>query len=371
MILAQTALGLLWLAKSSLGCTPPNCLASETLEPRFFKDEAKSQRVLKRYGPFTAPGMSDHHGMKQFVSIMAPPCNDCLVTHIQAGLEYPNGSYANVNTGMWLHHVVVVNMNRSSTVCPSNAEPMFASGNERTAANICVNGTQKAGYHILPTDTTFALVAELMNDKMEARDAVVTIDWEFVPASSASSSSFKHATPIWLDIDGICPGSSEVPVPDGGSSKVFSLSLSPPWTSSFSAEILWVMSHLHDGGETLQVTKNSSPVVCDSVARYGETDAYVVTEVHDHNTPSEGGSGSGHHGGQHGVKRRAAAAPAHTTRMTHISSMSSCALLGKQMNVGDEWTITANYNLTDHAPMTEGDGLAPVMGISIMYVVKG
>lgn len=78
--------------------------------------------------------------MKNFASLIPPPCTDCYITHAQADLQYPNGTYANANTGMWLHHVVVSNLNRTGAVCPMYADYVFASGNERTPANICVNG---------------------------------------------------------------------------------------------------------------------------------------------------------------------------------------------------------------------------------------
>jgi hypothetical protein len=70
----------------------------------------------------------------------AAPCTDCLITFMQADLEYPDGSYANADTGMWLHHAVLVNLNEPDAVCASEPNRIFASGNERTAADISNNG---------------------------------------------------------------------------------------------------------------------------------------------------------------------------------------------------------------------------------------
>ncbi|KAM7188609.1 hypothetical protein V8F20_010496 [Naviculisporaceae sp. PSN 640] len=331
-----------------------NCLASKALEPRFFK-EYKSQRQSISYGPFTVPGTGENHGMKTFSSLIAPPCTDCYITHAQADLQYPNGTYANVNTGMWLHHVVISNLNRTGAVCSMYADYVFASGNERTPANICVNGTQKAGYFIAP-GSIFHLGTELMNELPQARDAIVVIDWEFVPLSSSATTAaeFKHATPLWLDIDGACSlRGSEVPVPTD--KKIFSMSMSPPWKATFAADtILWVMAHIHDGGENLVVTRNGVEV-CDAVAGYGESEGYVSMVLHEH----VAGAGGGHMG-----KR-------HTTRTPHVSSLSSCSPVGKEkVQVGDEWSVVANYNLEKYAATSEGDGLAPIMGISMVYVVK-
>lgn len=78
--------------------------------------------------------------MKTFSALIAPPCTDCFITHVQADLQYPNGTYANINTGLWLHHAVVSNLNRTGAVCSRYADYVFASGNERSPVNICVNG---------------------------------------------------------------------------------------------------------------------------------------------------------------------------------------------------------------------------------------
>ncbi|KAM7224124.1 hypothetical protein V8F06_000597 [Rhypophila decipiens] len=342
-----------------------NCLTTKALEPRFFK-EHNAQRQAISYGPFTVPGVDDDHGhdhgMKTFAVLIPPPCTDCYITHVQADLQYPNGTSANVNTGMWLHHVVVSNLSKNGPVCPIFGDFVFASGNERTPVNICVNGTQKAGYSIAP-NSQFHLGAELMNDQTLPRDAVIVLDWEYVPSpAAAAAADFKHATPLWLDIDGACsPRGSSVPVPDNGTTKAFSLTMTPAWKATFSADtILLVGSHLHDGGDNIVVTRNGE-VVCDSVAKYGETDAYVSTSVHEHGT---GGTAGGHEG-QVMEKR-------HTTKTPHVSSISSCSypLGAHKVEVGDEWSVRANYDLGKYKAMSEGGGLAPIMGISMLYVIK-
>lgn len=208
-----------------------------------------------------------------------------------------------------------------------------------------ISSTQKAGYYIAPDTTLLYFTAELMNDREESRDAAVVLDWEFVPKTPG----FKQASVLWLDIDGACTTrGSEVPVPDNGAAKVFSLSMTPPWKATFSADILFILSHLHDGGETLQTTKNGA-TVCDSAAKYGESEGYVSTTIHEHGGAKE--------------KR-------HTVKSPHVSSMNSCFLPKDKILPGDEWTVRANYNMTNHKGNLHGGGLAPVMGISMVYVVK-
>jgi hypothetical protein len=115
-----------------------------TIETAQFFPQYKSERVKIRYGPFTVLPMSVENGMKDYtVPVAQIPCKDCLVTWIQAGLEYPNGTDANANTGLWLHHTVFWNNQRTAIICPQTeaGDQFFASGNERTPVNICVNGS--------------------------------------------------------------------------------------------------------------------------------------------------------------------------------------------------------------------------------------
>jgi hypothetical protein len=120
--------------------TPNSNMTTETAQ---FFPNYNSKRVKIRYGPFTVPPMSANDGMKDWiVPVAQKPCADCLVTWIQAGLEYPNGTVANADTGLWLHHTVFSNTKRTAIICPRAGlgDSFFASGNERTAVDICVNG---------------------------------------------------------------------------------------------------------------------------------------------------------------------------------------------------------------------------------------
>jgi hypothetical protein len=116
-----------------------------TLTPQFFTDEG-SKRVRVTYGPFIVPSMDINDGMQQIaVEEVTIGCKDCTITYIQAGLEYPNGTYANANTSLWLHHVVLYNSANLDTVCGENVagglgERFFASGNERSPVSLCING---------------------------------------------------------------------------------------------------------------------------------------------------------------------------------------------------------------------------------------
>ena len=118
-------------------CTSPTC---SSLPAHFFPDEG-SKRVAIQYGPYTTPARSTMNGMKDFeAQPVQMPCTDCLITWMQADLHYENGTEANANTGLWLHHTLLVNAAEQSLTCPDQNERFFASGNERTAIDICVHG---------------------------------------------------------------------------------------------------------------------------------------------------------------------------------------------------------------------------------------
>lgn len=185
-----------------------------------------------------------------------------------------------------------------------------------------------------------------MNEIPEPRDAVLTLAWETVPGLPEG---FEVAIPIWLDIDGAChPHEAEVSVPNN--TRAFSFVMDPPWTANFSAKTLVVAGHLHDGGENLEIMKNGQPY-CNSVAKYGESAGYIS------GMPAMPGMNMG------GSMPRAMST-------SHISSMSGCSAQ-EPIKPGDRWSVRANYNLTEHAPMMEQENIpAPIMGIGFMYIAK-
>ena len=111
-----------------------------TLVPETYK-ELNSGRVRIRHGPFKVPGTSVGNGTEQYIIQNATmPCRDCYITSIQASLEHPNGTYGNTESGMYLHHVVLLNNGRPDAVCPGFPDRFFASGNERTKFSLSLNG---------------------------------------------------------------------------------------------------------------------------------------------------------------------------------------------------------------------------------------
>jgi hypothetical protein len=103
--------------------------------------ERDSQRVTIKYGAVTVPPMTHNDGMVEyFHRSTSLPCQDCFITWLQMGLEHADGSVADAETGMWLHHGVWVNRNRTDAVCGGMGQRFAASGNERTALDISAGG---------------------------------------------------------------------------------------------------------------------------------------------------------------------------------------------------------------------------------------
>lgn len=96
-----------------------------------------AKHVKKRYGPYS---MKAGATLNRMITPEAP-CTNCFITKMTSSLEYEDGSEANINTGSWLHHMVVYQRAgrgasaKIDPVCPSRILPrrrIFAVGNERT-----------------------------------------------------------------------------------------------------------------------------------------------------------------------------------------------------------------------------------------------
>lgn len=321
------------------------------------------QHVQIKYGPFTIPG-ADQPATGIFAGVapflggqsetgmiwnaprvnVTKPCSDCYITGLKAGLITPDGQNANINRGLWLHHMVLLASGRGKrdATCPSGlqqvaigrmgAERVFASGNERTFGNFDAG----YGYRMNPADQLHLLV-DLMNMNEAPQAVYMTLDYDFVPGSTPGT---KNVRPLWFDA-AQC-GISEVP----GRTGQYTVQ-SGTWTSTVAGKFLMGGGHVHDGGTHLTIEQNGQ-VVCDSVAAYGETPEYRAGGAMDHDM---GGMDHGDMGGWH----------------ESISSMNFCHNFG-DLRVGDRMHITGYYDDSQHAQMSHGGKLHNVMAIALVYI---
>jgi hypothetical protein len=171
--------------------------------------------VKMRYGPFKVPANSMLAPLPDFAggATIHKPCEECYMGAFQGGLEYEDGSEANVDTGMYLHHFVIVNNNKPDWLCGLRTGGLFRqqwvynSGNERPPVRL--NSKYKFGMRLDKEDTLSAL-SELMNMSNQTKTVYATVIYEVIPLDTPG---YREATHLRLDV-WLC-GGSDVPAKKG------------------------------------------------------------------------------------------------------------------------------------------------------------
>lgn len=334
-----------------------------------------AKQVKIRYGPYSVHGPSTKSLMGEPGMLWnypdigtTKPCDECVLLNQQAGLEFMNGSNANIDSGLWLHHMVhfVEGPTRWDPTCyghlslphysvktnANRAERWFSSGNERTFVPLDKAGADtKWGYALKPDDK-FKFIVDLMNMNKETQQVWMTMTYEYLDGPLPAG--WKDIKPVWLDIDQC--SISEVPSPQD--KMKFAVS-STPWTPSFEGQIVAVGGHMHDGGLNVEIMSSATDVACDSVTAYAESKEFE-TGAH---LMSAGGGHS--HGGS----------------MKHISSMTLCgegdnyksaqskAFSAPSMLKKDQaWSVRANYDYDKHLGEKDNGKWGDIMGIALLFV---
>ncbi|MCG8918206.1 hypothetical protein L6E12_20695 [Actinokineospora sp. PR83] len=207
-----------------------------------------------------------HHGaMTRSMAIMLPPCNNCYIRGIKPDMKFPDGSNANYDSDVMLHHTVFFDRSRSDVTCPGGWPGMagrriFASGNERTGGTLPDGYGVKLGF--LPL--TYMMI-ELMSMSHQQKEVIITVDLETVPDNTPG---MKEATPVWLDADNC--GLSEHAVPEGPSTTTWD------WTSTIKGTFVGAGGHQHDGGESITLSNaTTGQQICTSTAGYDNDPSYL------------------------------------------------------------------------------------------------
>jgi hypothetical protein len=194
------------------------------------------------------------------------PCDGCYIGAIIPNLVYADGTPANMDTGITLHHMVLLSRARGDLSCPKNLfggpiqqlgallggnERLFASGNERTVADITAG---EYGYRVNSGDKWY-LITDLMN--MAPTSQTVYLDFTF----KWTTGSVTPVRPLWLDIDN-CQD-SEISMPAGYSDS------HKDWKSTISGTMVFAGGHGH--GEAISTSAqnlSSGQYYCTSRAGY-------------------------------------------------------------------------------------------------------
>ena len=182
------------------------------------------------YGPFTIPAASSPSNPGQLHNIFTTeptPCTNCRITDMVTNLVYADGTSANMNNGVLLHHVVFYNPANNGLVCGQPGEPFTGAGNERTHVHL----PTPFGYE--NTSTNWNMLTHLVNQKNFTQTVYVEMVFRHRPLSET-----QPTRPIWLDIDQC--GDSEYTIPTGYSDS------HSDWTSTLDARLIDAYGHLHD-----------------------------------------------------------------------------------------------------------------------------
>ncbi|HYH51389.1 MAG TPA: hypothetical protein VEG38_17715 [Acidimicrobiia bacterium] len=226
-------------------------------------DAPKGTWAEMRYGPFVvapagAGGDADHANVA--VPSLPKPCSNCFLQEFEPDLVYADGSSANLDTGLMLHHAVMFSAGRPDPTCGPNepfpgklGQRFFASGNERTP------GVFPPGFGYYVDSGNWSGIFHIMNHTAEPKTVFFQVKMRWSPASAGG---VRPLTPIWLDMNNC--RTSEYAVPAGPSSKHWT------WTSTVTGRIVATAGHVHDGGiRTTLTNRTTGEHLCTSWAGWG------------------------------------------------------------------------------------------------------
>jgi hypothetical protein len=241
-------------------------LGAMSLAPLRSSAEPAPQTADVRYGPIVVPPtVGDQPGeFNAVVPAMPMPCTNCFLTGTKVDLVFDDGTSANLDHGLMLHHMVAFNSGRPDATCGpdtpigSLGERFFAAGNERTGGTL----PQGFGYHYGADRVAGAV--DIMNHSTEPQVVFVRtqVNWE-----PDSTPNMQPVRPVWLD-ENNCKDSA-YPVTAGPSDRVWR------WTSTITGRVVLAAGHVHNGGRKIDfANETTGQHLCTSYAGYGTKPAY-------------------------------------------------------------------------------------------------
>lgn len=197
--------------------------------------------------------------------VLTSPCSNCYVTGIQIDMVFADGRSANLDSGIMLHHLVLIQPGLPDTTCGASTplgalgQRFFASGNERTPGVL----PPGFGYHLGSGPLLAVFDIMNMSSSLQVVWLAATVSW--LPDTSPG---IKPVTPVWLD-ENNC-STSTYTIPAGLTNRVWT------WTSTITGRVVTAGGHVHDGGvETMLTDQTTGQHVCTSQAGYGTKPAYM------------------------------------------------------------------------------------------------
>jgi len=298
--------------------------------------EEKATREIIRWGPFTLQPSNGTHENSGALPKLDPNsdtvntpvsgiCNDCTALYAQARITMEDGSPAGISTGVYEHHVLILDSGRKPIPGPvpglrgvSMARiPMssFVGQGSEGGANIFAvkNSPIKTGF-LIGKDDKFIISAELVNYKPKPTNIYLELEYEYLPGHPAG---YIDAVTFALNLQNTTlssngnPGNIGFKPPTDRAHTYASIEF--PVTKP--GYILYMYPHLHDGGVNIQYYVNDK-AACTSEAVYG--------------------------GGKNEVT-------VGTEKWETIRSYTPCDK-PVEIKAGDKLRFTALYDLTKHRP---------------------
>ncbi|KAF2429930.1 hypothetical protein EJ08DRAFT_697954 [Tothia fuscella] len=319
---------------------------------------ANAKRGLTRVGPIKLlAGLSGRHGMSmdpngQSVQITIPKAtfcggSDCTIVAGLVGVQFEDGTAADVSKGVYTHHILGSNANKrvdpfvsscdtagdvKSIRRPTAVAAGFVGGSDDNINEPTVYGTKDGsieGGYWLGKDQSVRVMGDLVNLHKKEKTVYITYDLEYIPGHVGAD-----ALGSLISVTGC--GGKKIAAPAGAAANT----TSGKFRFFRDGYLVNGKGHLHDGGVAMDLLINGK-YTCSSEAIYGGEGATTV---------------------QNGKKWET------------ISGMTICSGPIK-IKDGDYMQLNARYDLSKH-PLREhgtGGGMAEIMGMwtSPFIGVKG
>jgi hypothetical protein len=169
--------------------------------------DPRGKLVKLRYGPYhLKPNAMYPSGPGDWRAAppIGKPCKECFLGAFQGGIEYEDGTEANVDSGVYLHHFVVVNANKPDWLCGGmglpNRQYIYNSGNERPPVRL--NSKYDFGMRVDAQDK-FTAMTEIINMSNKNKTVYTTVIYEVIPIDTPG---YREATHLRMDVL-LCGGS--------------------------------------------------------------------------------------------------------------------------------------------------------------------
>lgn len=338
------------LGSRVFGSMNANPVKKENMNQLMRKD-ARRERIW--FGPYTLPAVTAPHlsGMPlqmdpsgtQLAKRVTGFCTNCTVLYGKANLYFENGTKATAEHGVYVHHIVVVDLAKRSLpfyLCEGQsgflgqfpAVGFIISGNDEAPNYFTTPDAKFNSGYVITKSTLLAMQAELVNYRTESQKVYIVMEYEYVQGQPSEPADSNVSL---FSVTG-CRFPDYHP-----KERVYNMT-SEKVTVPMDGYIINAKGHLHDGGDYI-VLKLNDKVICNSKAIYSK----------DNRGPGNTGmSGHGHGTPNAKPARRSAdpqAPPAVDGNWEVITEMTQCTAPIK-VKKGDKISMTSFYDGVKHPP---------------------